>query len=61
MLRAAKHNSNLTLTIITVNVLKFCTLLFVLFLKEMLVIRAAGIHKMHVIIANREDPEQTAV
>ena len=29
------------------------------FLKEMLVIRA-GIHKKHVGIANREDPDQTA-
>ena len=30
-----------------------------IFAKEMLVI-SAGIHKMHVRIANREDPDQTA-
>ena len=43
---------------ITVNVLKFRTLLF-LFSNKMLVFRA-GMHKMLVRIANREDPEQTA-
>ena len=41
-----------------VNVLKFQTLLF-LFSNKMLVFRA-GIHKMLVRIANREDPDQTA-
>ena len=40
------------------NVIKFRTLLF-LFLKVILVIRS-GIHKIHVRIANREDPYQTA-
>ena len=40
------------------SVLKFGTLLF-LFSNKMLVSRA-GIHKMFVRIANREDPDQTA-
>ena len=43
---------------ITVNVLKFQKLLFLL-LKERLVIRT-GTHKMRVRIAKREDPDQTA-
>ena len=42
----------------TVNVLKFLTLFF-LFSNKILVNRA-GIHKMVVRIANREDPDQTA-
>ena len=42
----------------TVNVLKFSALLC-LFLKIMLVIKT-GVHKMHVRISNREDPDQTA-
>ena len=42
-----------------VNVLKFGTLFLPLFSNKMLVFRA-GIHKMDVRIANREDPEQTA-
>ena len=42
----------------TVTVLKFGTLLF-LFSNQVLVIRA-GIYKMHVKIANRDDPDQTA-
>ena len=41
-----------------VNVLKFLTLHF-LFSKKMWVIRA-GIHKLFVRIANREEPDQTA-
>ena len=41
-----------------VNVLKFCVL-FSLFSKKMLLFRA-GIYKMLVEIANREDPDQTA-
>ena len=43
----------------TVNVLKFQTLFSYLISTKMLVIRA-GAHKMHVRIANREDPDQTA-
>ena len=43
----------------TVNVLKFGTLFSFMFLNKMLFIRA-GIHKMLVRIANREDPDQTA-
>ena len=41
-----------------VNVLKVLNTFLVLFLNKMLVIRA-GIHKMFVRIANREDPDQT--
>ena len=44
--------------VIIVNVLKFRTLIF-LFSNKMLVFRA-GIHKILVGIANREDPDQTA-
>ena len=44
--------------VVTVNVRKFQTLI-VLFLKANLVFRT-GMHKMHVRIANREDPGQTA-
>ena len=40
-------------------ILKFRTFFLSLFYNKMLVIRA-GIHKMHVRIANREDPDQTA-
>ena len=43
---------------ITVNALKFRTLLF-LFSNKMLVFRA-GSHKLLVRLANREDPDQTA-
>ena len=43
----------------TVNILKLLTLFFFLFSNEMLVSRA-GIHKMLVKIANREDPDLTA-
>ena len=43
---------------ITVKVLKFQTLFF-LFSNKMLVF-STGIHKTHVRIANREDPDQTA-
>ena len=43
---------------ITVKVLKFQTLFF-LFSNKILVF-STGIHKMHVRIANREDPDQTA-
>ena len=42
---------------VTVNVLKIRTLLF-LFSNKMLVFRA-GTHKVFVRIANREDPDQT--
>ena len=45
------------MTVHMVNVLKFRTH-FSLFLNRILVIRA-GIHKMHVRIANKEDPDQT--
>ena len=43
----------------TVNVLKFRTPFFFLFSNKMLVFRA-GIYKILVRIANREDPDQTA-
>ena len=43
----------------SVNVLKFGTLFYFLFLIKLLVFRA-GIHKMLVRISNREDPDQTA-
>ena len=43
----------------TVMVLKFQTLFLFLFSNKMLIIRA-GIHKMRVRIAHREDPDQTA-
>ena len=39
---------------------KILNTLFLLFLNKMLVIRA-GIHKMYVRMANREDPDHTAV
>ena len=45
--------SGINISHVTVNVLKFQTL-------YSLVIRA-GINKMHVRIANREDPDQTAL
>ena len=43
----------------TVNVLKFRKLFLVLLSNKVLISRA-GIHKMLVRIANREDPDQTA-
>ena len=43
----------------TVNVLKFWTLFSFCFSNKIWVIKA-GIHKMFVRIANREDPDQTA-
>ena len=44
---------------VTINVLKFWNTFLSLFLDKMLVFRA-GIHKILVRIANREDPDQTA-
>ena len=44
---------------ITVNVLKFWSLFSFCLVNEMLIIMV-GIHKMHVPIPNREDPDQTA-
>ena len=41
------------------NVLKYLTLFLFLFSNKMLVFRAES-HKVLVIIANREDPDQTA-
>ena len=38
---------------------KICNIFLFLFSNKMLVLRA-GIHKMHVRIVNREDPDQTA-
>ena len=43
--------------VVTVNVLKFCTLIS--FCSKKIMVIRAGIHKLLVRIANREDPDQT--